>query len=90
MPICPKCKEIITYLNWSEPKNCFGTYDLESGYEEDGNVDISQPNITYSCPECSEEFDFDEYEAKEFLKNKDELQEIVAEKLNKIKENEKC
>ena len=93
MPICPKCHKKIDCLrevrSGVEKGEMF--FDEEGGYiywrneefESDGDV------LEYYCPECDKELDFDEQEAEEFLKRKDELQEIVAEKLNKIKKNDK-
>ncbi len=86
MSVCPKCKEIINFLNWNKPRNSFGTYDLQDGYEEDGNIDICQSDIIYSCPECLEELNFSEQEAKMFLIKKDELQEMIIEKSEMIED----
>ena len=85
MPICPNCKEKINYLNYSKNKYNGGEFSIGKDglgeYEIDGNADLIEPQLFYSCPECSNEFNFDEDEAIEFLINKDELQEIVAEKM---------
>ncbi len=88
MPICPKCFGKIDSLhNYAsgERKTRVSIFDGEEEYEEeefqaDGKVD------DYECPNCSEVLFKDEEKAIAFLKNKDELQEIMAEKLNKIKE----
>lgn len=78
--VCPKCKEVVDYLYWNEEKHSFGTFDLK-GYEEDGNSDIDTPNITFSCPECEEDLEFDEEDAKDFLENKDELKQMIEKKV---------
>lgn len=84
MPICPNCNEEINYLNFSENKSMFGTYDL-NGYEEDGNSDIfAEGTITFSCPECDDELFTNESDAHIFLKS-DELKELIDEKIKSIK-----
>ncbi len=82
MPICPKCKaEIKHLLAYSEVVNnfeidingepfCFGNDNIE-GY------------TTFECPECNEDLNFNEEEAIIFLRDKDELQKLVAEKIKK-------
>ena len=89
-PICPKCKEIIEYLSYSSCNYRGGTISIdEKGfeeYEEDGNLDLINQDITFNCPECNEELFTDDDEAISFLKEVDELQELVVEKINKTKE----
>ncbi|KKL12725.1 hypothetical protein LCGC14_2532850, partial [marine sediment metagenome] len=48
-------------------------------FESDGIV------LQFYCPECENELDFNEEQAHNFLKDKDELSELVAEKINKMK-----
>jgi len=86
MSICPKCKKIINHLRevrsgvegcdmfWNEKGN-YLDYENEE-FSGDGSV------LLYYCPECSEELDFNDEEAEEFLKNKDEVAEMVAKKIN--------
>ncbi len=87
MPICPNCKETINYLYaYSEVVN---TFELDKNGEP---FCFGQDNIEgytgFECPECHEKIFLEENDAIEFLKDKDELQEIMIEKLNKIKEKE--
>ncbi len=90
MPICPKCKENVEFLNYSSNNYDNGEFSIDKNgfkkYDKDGNSDLIEPDLFFGCPECNEELDFDEQQAEEFLREKDELQEIVAEKLKQIKE----
>jgi len=91
--VCPKCKKKIEYLNqrttgvekcevfFNEKENYIDWRDEE--FDSDGIV------LLFNCPECDNELDFGEEEAHKFLKEKDELQELVAEKINKDKKNER-
>ena len=92
-PICPKCKEKIDCLNYSRDNYDNGEFSIDKdGFEEynrDSNSDLIEPNLNFRCPECDEELDFDEDEAIKFLKETDELQEIIAEKIKKIKKENK-
>lgn len=92
MSICPKCHKIITELDqvrtgiekarfFIDKDGCYD-YDDEE-FDSDGDF------LEFRCWECNEVLFKDYEEAEEFLKDKDELQEIVAEKLNKIKEENK-
>ena len=86
MPIWHKCGKEINWLKaYSEDK-----YEMslnkegEVIYEERERGDTC---VSFECPECDEELFIWEGEAIEFLKgNRDELKEIVKEKLNKINE----
>lgn len=93
MAICTNCKEKIEYLNYNRSKYDGGEFSIDKDgfeeYNEDVNSDLIEPELSFNCPECDKEFDFDEDEAIKFLKEKDELQEVVNEKLKLIKnENE--
>lgn len=82
-PICPKCKEKIIYFNVKEEIEGGLSYSLD-GWDEEPNE--RERTLIFFCPECDYCFeDFDEEKATDFL-NDDELQKIVKEKLNKIKE----
>ena len=88
MPICPNCKaKIKELLAYSEVVN---TFELDKNGEPYfyGNDQI-EGYTGFECPECHERIFDTENEAIEFLKNKDELQEIMVEKLEQIKENKK-
>ena len=85
MPICPKCKAEIDFLHsYNESKST-----MEVG--KDGKVyyeplyEIDNPT-SFECPECCEELFKWEGQAEEFLKNEDELQQIVKEKIEMIEE----
>ena len=90
MVVCPKCHKIIERLEQVrtgvEKSNFFidvgglATCDGEN-FESDGDF------LEYRCWECSEVLFEDWDEAEEFLKNKDELQEIVAEKISQNEKN---
>lgn len=85
--VCKFCGKIINELELVrtgvEKARFFikdGFYDYEGGtFDSDGDF------LEFRCMECNELL-FENYEeAEAFLKEKDELQELVAEKLNKIK-----
>ncbi len=82
MPICPNCKEEIDeLLAYSE---IVQTLQLNVN----GNPDYYDESYIegytgFECPECHDKIFNTENKAIEFLKNKDELQKIVAEKLKK-------
>ena len=87
MPKCPKCKKEIECLdNYQSGENHYRVwlngedtdYDLKE-FQEDNQVN------DYECPECGEVLFTDEDKAVKFLKNKDELTELVKEKMEKIK-----
>lgn len=86
MAVCPKCKKVIGIL-----------YRRESGVELskffiDGDVvDYNDEEflsdgtrLYFECPKCWEILFEDVDEAVDFLSNKDELQELVAEKIENI------
>jgi DNA-directed RNA polymerase subunit RPC12/RpoP len=73
---CPKCKELISYLDYSVSKNRGGSFHPDSNYEEDYDDD-SDGGITYFCPECGEEITDDENEAYKLFEVKDELKELI-------------
>ncbi len=88
MAVCPKCKQKVESLNnysSGERKTRVSIFDGEEEYEEEEFQANGKVN-DYECPECSEVLFKDEEEAIAFLKNKDELQEIMAEKLKQIEE----
>ncbi len=89
MAICPKCKKVINELyqirTGVESSRFFidisGVADCDEE-EFDGNGDSNE----FQCVECWE-FLFEDWgEAEDFLKEKDELKELVVEKLEKIKD----
>jgi hypothetical protein len=89
MPVCEFCHKKIDCLK--EVRS--GTEKCEVYYDE-GNKSIEWENEEFSgdgevtlyyCPLCDKELDFTEEEAHQFLKDKDELKELVADKLNKKK-----
>ncbi len=85
MAVCPKCKQKIESLNNYESGEMKSYLNEDGGWEEDCFQGDGKTN-DFECPECSEVLFKDEEKAIAFLKNKDELQEIMAEKLNQIKE----
>ncbi len=85
MSICPKCKEEIDYLNNYISGEAKYIFDGES-YNQDGDFQNDGKVSDYECPECQEVLFTDEEKAKEFLEDKDELTEIISEKLKQIKE----
>lgn len=85
--ICPKCKKHIKHIIEENR----GTKILEM-FNNDGQIDWrdSDEDFVYDddrpifiCPECSEEFDYDE--AESIVLEEDELANIVAEKIEKGK-----
>ena len=84
MPICPNCKAEINNLKaYSEVVNNF---ELDENGEPDCyGGDQIEGYTGFECPECCETIFDTEHEAIEFLK-RDKLQEIMIEKLEKIKE----
>lgn len=86
--ICPKCKQKIEELELVRTglekarfyinKKGFYDYDNED-FESDGDF------LEFRCWECGETLFEDYEEAEQFLKEKDKLKEIVAEKINKGK-----
>ena len=92
MAVCKFCGKIIEKLELVrtgvEKARFFinekGLYDYE-GETFDSNGDF----LEFKCLECGETLFEDYEEAEQFLKDKDELQEIVAEKLKQIKEKNK-
>jgi len=93
MAICPKCKRNIVELNmrrtgteyarmYIDDSDGYPTYDGEE-------FDTDDEGEWYNCPECSEELFTNWDEAEEFLKGRDELQRLVAEKIEKIKDGKK-
>lgn len=70
MPKCPKCKEEIGTLSWSENAVRFGTYNGGTKFGMDYEVDSveSAGNDEFMCPECDEVLFTDKKKAEEFLK----------------------
>lgn len=84
MAICGECKERIGHLI-SEATATTGCV-----LYEDGTLDLNDEDLNsiieineWRCPECDEIVAYNEDEAREFLEEKDELKEIVVEKLKK-------
>jgi len=87
MAVCPKCKAVINDLDMRRTgredarmfiEGDYALYDNEE-FESDGEMSW------YNCPECNEELFTDWDDAEKFLKEKDEFKEMVAEKIEKIK-----
>lgn len=89
MSICPKCKKEINELSYSKIKEINGSVSLDSNdeleFDEEYNIIEEQKEFNFSCPECDVVLFTDDEEAEDFLKN-DELQQIVKEKIEQIKE----
>ncbi len=90
MAICPKCKKVITELfqrvSGTRTATVFinkggGLEEREEDFESDGY------DYEYICFECWEVLFNDDGEAHDFLFEKDELKELVAEKIGKIKDD---
>ncbi len=88
---CPKCKEEINRIKIILTKVKTAYYDKKGNFDEDEYSYPTEEDEKWVCPECDFKLDVeDETEADEFLREKDELTEIVEEKLKQIKEkNEK-
>ncbi len=85
MSICPKCKKEIDYLNnYTSGENKYN-FDGDN-YNQDGDFQPDYKVNDFECPECSEILFTDEVKAIAFLKNEDELQSIIKEKIKQIKE----
>jgi ribosomal protein S27E len=91
MAVCKFCGEIIRELEQVRTgvetsrffiEDNFATYE-EEDFESDGDF------LEFRCPNCSEVLFTDWDEAEQFLKEKDELQEMMVEKLNQIKKDKK-
>ena len=93
MGVCKNCGKVINYLRQvsSGIEKCDIFYNKKEKWIDWKNEEFESDGIVriFYCPECNEELDFDEQQAEEFLKEEDELQQIVAEKINKIKEENK-
>jgi DNA-directed RNA polymerase subunit RPC12/RpoP len=88
MPRCPNCNALISnLLTYSEVVNSF---ELDKNNEPFcyGNEQI-EGYTGFECPKCNERIFDTESEAVEFLKDNDELQEMMKEKLEQIKERKK-
>ena len=80
MPICQKCKEEIEHLNnYVSGENLY-IFDGDNYNQEGDFIDDNKTN-DFECPECSEVLFTDEEKATNFLQNKDELTELVKEKI---------
>lgn len=82
MSICPKCKEEIDHLNFSADVETFGNYD---GYDWNTRENGEWKDEKLYCPKCDELLFTDEEKATSFLQNKDELSELVKEKIENVK-----
>lgn len=93
--ICPKChKEIESLNNYVSGENhstfSLSEFDGKTIRDYDfGEFQTDGKTNDFECPECQEVLFTDEDKATKFLEGQDELQQIVAEKINKIKEGEK-
>ena len=89
MTKCPKCKEEIENLNFSKTKEISGSVVFDGNdieFIEEFDIYEEQKPHTYRCPECNEILFENDEEAEEFLRDDDELQEIVKEKLKLIED----
>ena len=93
MPICPKCKENVEFLKQVDSgiEKCHIFFNKKKDYLDWEQEEFESDGIVrlFYCPECNEELDFDEQQAEEFLREKDELKEIVTEKLKQIEDRKK-
>ena len=84
--ICPNCKEeingLVSFESGENKKNVYIDNNKlewnEEYFYDDGKVN------DYECPECNEVLFTNEEEAISFLKNEDELQKMIKEKLKQI------
>lgn len=83
---CPKCKKELEELEVREEISGGLVYSLD-GFEED--MELKENNFIFLCPECNEKLAYSQKEADEFLKGRDELTEIVKEKLRIIEYEKK-
>ena len=92
MAFCPKCKEKVEFLKQVTTgiEKCHIFFNEKEGWIDWSDEEFESDGVVrlFSCPKCNNELDFNDEEAIKFLKEKDELQEIVVEKLKKI-ENDK-
>ena len=85
MVICRHCKKRITHLT-SEVTATAGCSLGEDGFITiDNDLNSIAETNEWRCPKCNGFIDYNEDEARAFIKDKDELKEIVAEKLKNIK-----
>ena len=90
MPICPNCKKIINELEMVRTGVEKARFYIEGEfYDYEGETfDSDGDFLEFKCFECGETL-FDDYdEAEQFLKDKDEVAEMVKEKLKQIKEKD--
>ncbi len=90
--ICPKCYNKINHLReicsgWQET-NVFFSEKRSCIFGKDGEFKGDDNVLEYNCPDCEETLFTNPVEAENFLKEKDELKEIVVEKIKQIKEKE--
>lgn len=87
--ICPKCKSKINHLrNMVSGTSCYKMYVYEGEkYPDYDREDFYEDNNVneWWCPECDSVLFTSEEEAIKFLKDTDDLQELVAEKIKKDK-----
>ncbi len=83
MAICPYCKKVIEtliqYREGTEYSNFFINEDGEADYEDE--IFEDEETSEYRCVECQKVLFYDWAEAEQFLKDTDELQEIIVEKI---------
>ena len=72
-------------------EKCEVFFNKKEGYIDWENEEFESDGIVlqFYCPECNNELDFGEEQAHEFLQEDDKLKELVAEKLEKIKNDKK-
>jgi len=91
MAVCPKCKKVINELSHRVSGISTSRFFIndEGDFDEDEeDFDSDGWDSEYSCPKCWEVLFEDYSDAQDFLIEKDELKEVVAEKITKIKQND--
>jgi len=89
MNICPKCNAEIDELRFYERVDNSMWFSIDKGgkanYEGGEIIYDGATDEEFCCPECSETLFTNEEKAVAFLQNKDKLQELVKEKIERIK-----
>ncbi len=93
MSICPKCKAKIDSLRQVTTgiEKCDIFFNEKEGWIDWKNEKFESDGIIriFYCPECDEELNLDDEEAEQFLLEKDELKEIIVEKIKQIEDDKK-
>lgn len=83
MVICKFCGEKIEYFDVEQITTGGLSFSLD-GYDEEPNERDSK--LAFMCPECNKELFCDEEKATDFLKEDDELKDIIDKKIIKSKQ----